>query len=116
MVSKRNAYLDRQKIALGQMSIMAHEVATQYYTDVLVLTLNDPEVMGSNAMGEGRIRKVLAAVEERHNRYFDALLRGPETDYYRDKLDEALRQVVKTDFTDFEHRYPQLRQINYRRK
>lgn len=110
MVSRKNAYLQRQKVALDQMSIIAHEVANQYFTDVLVLTLNDPEAMGGNAMGEARIRKFLAVLEERHNLYFDALLRGPEQDYYREKLDEALKQIVKTDFLEFEKRYPQLRQ------
>lgn len=62
-----------------------------------------------------RLKRVQQGWGKKYDLYFDALTNGPEADYYRQKLDDALRQIVKDkqEFIPFEKRYDFLPQINY---
>lgn len=45
-MGKRNGYLERRKIRDEVMQDAIRQTYQQYMTDMLILTLNDPEVMG----------------------------------------------------------------------
>lgn len=90
------------------------ETYTQYLTDMLILTLNDPEVMGKDVFGEARIRKILDAWGKKYDEYFDALTLNPEADYCRERMDRAISAICKSgNFVPFEKRYDWLPEITY---
>lgn len=95
----------------------AKETYTQYLTDMLILTLNDPEIMGKDVFGEARIRRILDGCGKKYDYYFDALTKGDEADYYRQKLDDKIKAICKSgDFVPFEQRYDWLPEIRYENK
>ena len=56
--------------------------------------LNDPEVMGKDVFGYARLKKILDAWGAKYDLYFDALTLKDEADYFRQKMDDALRRIV----------------------
>ena len=90
----------------------------QYMTDTLILTLNDPNVMGKDAFGYTRIKRVLDAWGRCYDRSFDALTKNPEADYAREKMDSAIKRITSghQEFIPFEKRYEWLPEISYGKK
>ena len=75
-------------------------------TDTLILTLNDPEVMGKDVFGKKRIEKVVRAWGKVFDDYHEALEKSGEADFYQELLDHGIRQVIgEEDFHPFEERY-----------
>lgn len=60
-MGKRNGYLERRKIRDEVMQDAIRQTYQQYMTDMLILTLNDPEVMGKDVFGYVRLKRVLDA-------------------------------------------------------
>lgn len=114
-MAKKNDYLARQKNKEKVLQEATRQTYVQYMTDLIMLTLNDPEVMGKDAFGYVRLKKVLEAMSQNYDRYFDALTLNPEADYARVKMDEALRRICgdAEDFLPFEKRYDWLPEITY---
>ena len=108
----KNGYLDRRKVRDDVMQDAIKQ------TDMLILTLNDPEVMGKDVFGYKRLKKVLDAWGRYYDQFFDALTKNPEADYAREKMDAAMKHIVGTngDFIPFEQRYEWLPQITYGKK
>lgn len=113
----KNGYLQRRKARDTVMQDAIRQTYQQYLTDMLILTLNDPEVMGKDVFGYARLKKVLDAWGKKYDEYFDALTMNPEADYARDKMDAAIKGIVKDhqDFFPFEERYKWLPEIRYGR-
>lgn len=117
-MNQKNKYLARQA-ARDQAIQEAMEVTMrQIMVDTLILTLNDPEVMGSDTFGYSRLMKVLDGWDEKYETYAGAITKGPEADYLRGKLDQALKQIVgkKGEFHPFEERYQWVAPITYDKK
>jgi len=114
-MGKRNGYLARQKVRDGVLQDATRQTYQQYMTDTLILTLNDPEVMGKDVFGYKRLKKVLEAWGKCYDRYFDALTKNPEADYAREKMDRLMKQICgdSGDFVPFEERYEWLPEITY---
>jgi hypothetical protein len=114
-MGKRNGYLARQKVRDGVLQDATRQTYQQYMTDTLILTLNDPEVMGKDVFGYKRLKKVLEAWGKCYDRYFDALTKNPEADYAREKMDRLMQQICgdSGDFVPFEERYEWLPEITY---
>lgn len=85
----------------------------QYMVDMLMITLHDPEIMGKDTFGKERLKRVLAALDKNYHAYFDALRNQPETDYQRDRLDRALREILGNDLVPFEKRYDFVHTVRY---
>ena len=117
-MGKRNGYLARQKVRDGVLQDATRQTYQQYMTDTLILTLNDPEVMGKDVFGYKRLKKVLEAWGKCYDRYFDALTKNPEADYAREKMDRLMKQICgdSDDFVPFEERYEWLPEITYGQK
>ena len=117
-MGKRNGYLARQKVRDGVLQDATRQTYQQYMTDTLILTLNDPEVMGKDVFGYKRLKKVLEAWGKCYDRYFDALPKNPEADYAREKMDRLMKQICgdSGDFVPFEERYEWLPEITYGQK
>ena len=114
----KNGYLARRKVRDSVLQDATRQTYQQYMTDTLVLTLNDPEVMGKDVFGHARLKKVLEAWGRYYDQFFDALTLNPEADYSRAKMDEALKRICgdSGDFIPFEQRYDWLPEIRYGHK
>lgn len=111
----RKAMEERNKARNRVMDDAIRQTYQQYMTDTLLLTLNDPEVMGKDVFGYARLKKLLAAWGKKYDQYFDAMTKKPEADYFRQKPDDAIHAIVKDsgDFVPFEERYEWLPEITY---
>lgn len=114
----KNGYLARRKVRDDVMQDAIKQTYMQYMTDMLILTLNDPEFMGKDVFGYKRLKKVLDAWGRYYDQFFDALAKNPEADYAREKMDAAMKSIVGTngDFIPFEQRYEWLPKITYGKK
>ena len=114
----KNGYLARRKVRDGVLQDATSQTYQQYMTDTLILTLNDPEVMGKDVFGYKRLKKVLEAWGKCYDKYFDALTKNPEADYAREKMDRLMKQICgdSGDFVPFEERYEWLPEITYGQK
>lgn len=119
---KQSGLLKRQKEEQKKRDRVLQDATrqtfVQYMTDTLIFTLNDPEVMGKDVFGYARLKKVLDAWGKCYDQYFDALTLKPEADYFREKMDEALRRIIPKGevFVPFESRYDWLPEILYGEK
>lgn len=114
----KNGYLERRKVRDTVMQDAIRQTYQQYMTDMLILTLNDPDVMGKDVFGYKRLKKVLDAWGKYYDKYFDALTKKPEADYARAKMDQRMKQICggNQDFIPFEKRYDWLPEITYGKK
>lgn len=111
----KNGYLARRKVRDSVLKDATRQTYQQYMTDTLILTLNDPEVMGKDVFGYERLKKVLEAWGRYYDDFFDALTKNPEADYAREKMDAAMKRICgkSGDFVPFEKRYEWLPEITY---
>lgn len=101
-----NAYLEKQAFIKQSYFDVGIQLGFQRAIDMITIALNDPDCLGSRALGAEAIDRVLRRAVEADEYYGDAFLNRPETDYKRDKLDEKLRQINGPDFPGFEVRHP----------
>lgn len=118
-MAKQSGMLKRQKEEQKARDRVLQDATrqtfVQYMTDTLLFTLNDPEVMGKDVFGYARLKKILDAWGAKYDLYFEALTLADEADYYRQKMDDALRRIVPEgeEFFPFEERYQWLPLITY---
>lgn len=110
---RQSGYLKRRKARDSVMEDAIRQTYEQYMTDMLILTLNDPEIMGKDTFGYQRLKKVLDGWGKKYDLYFDALTKKPGADYAREKLDEAMKHIAgdSGDFFPFQERYHWLPEI-----
>lgn len=53
----KNGYLARRKVRDSVLQDATRQTYQQYMTDTLILTLNDPEVMGKDVFGYERLKR-----------------------------------------------------------
>ena len=102
-----NAYLTRRAERDLAVQEASRQTYLQYFVDLLSMVLNDPDVMGGDTFGSERIKKVVFGIEKYYDVFLDALDNNrEESDYYREKMDERLRQIFPDkDFVPFDKRY-----------
>lgn len=114
---KQSGMIKRQKIRDGVMEKAVKQTFQQYMSDMFILALNDPDVMGKDVLGYKRLVRVMDAVQKNYDRFYDALRKTDESDYCRVKMDEAMKRIIPADaFIPFEERYEWLPQISYEKK
>lgn len=94
-MSKQSGLLKRQQAEINAYRQAEKDTYIQYMTDTLMITLNDPEYVGRDVFGEDRITKVVLGWGKVFDEYHGALEKGPEADYYQEKLDERLKKILK---------------------
>ena len=110
----KNGYLERQKKIVAVYRQAEKETYIQFMTDMLILTLNDPEIMGKDVFGKKRIEKIIRGWERNFDAYHKALEKGPETDVFQSKLDKRLKDIFgESGFYSFEERYKWLNKQVY---
>lgn len=111
-MSKRNSYCQKLRDWRDSYRKAEHATYVQYMQDLFCLVLNDPEIMGKDVLGEKRMTKVVAAVWDAYDKYYDAVqpVVSPEADYQQAKMDEQLKRIFKKSFQPFPERYQYLKQ------
>ena len=110
----KHGYMQKmQQMKQGYLEI-GQEVGIQMMADFLPIVLNNADVMGKDTFGSKRINKVLDELKEMFSVYAKAFGTGPEADYFRQKLDDRLLQIMGEErFMPFEDRYRWLVKIKY---
>lgn len=102
----KNGYLQRQKNTVDAYRKAERQTYVQFMVDTLVLTLNDPEVMGKDTFGAKRIRNVVNGWMDTFDLYHGALEKGDEQDFWQIKLDQNLKAILGEEgFDPFSKRY-----------
>lgn len=107
----KNGYLQRQKIRDQVYSQASADTERQFMVDLFCIVLNDPAVMGHNALGRDRLARVVQAVSAEYDQWKDILTVSGKnrkediTDYRRVKFDELLGRILGDRLTPFEQRY-----------
>lgn len=113
-MAKQSGYLKRQKARDDVLERAYKQTYQQYMTDMFIIALNDPTVMGKDVLGYKRLMRVLLAVEANYDRFFDALTKNAEADYARVKMDAIMQNICPPEkFIPFEKRYEWLPKITY---
>ena len=88
----------------------------QQIIDMVSLVLRDPEIMGKDTFGKDRLLKVVKGIGEYIDTYYLAWQKHDETDYWRDKLDDALAEAYGDDLHDsFLRRYDSAPEYDYKK-
>lgn len=110
----KNGYLARQKATIDVYRQAEKQTYIQFMTDTLMLTLNDPEIMGKDVFGKERIQKLVAAWGETFDAFHGALENGAEADYFQEKMDRGLEKILGKDgFQPFDKRYDWIKRQSY---
>lgn len=107
-----NAYLKKLDAKYQDYFVAGCDITAQQMFDMMCLALHDPEVMGKDIFGADRLKKVHAAMYEYERMFHEAWVNTEESDYYQEKLDDALRQIFG-QIDSFQTRYPLTKQWNY---
>lgn len=110
----KNAFLEKQRLEKIECFQEGVRTGRQQIMDMLSLVLNDPEYVGKDIFGKGRLLKVAEGVGVYLHYYRLAWAKHDEADYYRDKLDKALAEVYGKNLSDsFMERYETALEYDY---
>lgn len=102
----KNNYLARQKALQDACFDAGLRCGRQQILDMVSLVLRDPNIMGKDTFGKDRLMKIIKGVGAYIDHYNLAWQKHDETDYWRDKLDEALAEAYGEELHDsFTKRY-----------
>ena len=107
-----NQFLKQIDKAKQDCFVAGCDITAQQMFDMMCLALHDPEVMGRDTFGAERLKKVHAAMYEYEKMFHEAWVNTPESDYYQEKLDGALREIFG-EIDSFQVRYPYTKEWNY---
>jgi hypothetical protein len=111
-MAKPNAYLAKQQAIQQKCFVVGCDITAQQFFDLICVVLNDPEVMGKDVFGAGRLQKLHDALKEAEKLYELAWLNETDSDYWQEKLDGRLREIFG-QIEPFKQRYPFLKEWNY---
>lgn len=110
----KNGLLERQRIERQAYFDAGLQMGRQQILDMMSVALNDPDVMGKDVFGKGRLLNLLKAIGDNIDYFQKAWERHDETDYYRVKMDEHLAKIYGEGMTDtFNKRYEYCTEFNY---
>lgn len=109
----RNGYLERRQEEIDAWMIAQKHTTIQYMVDTFMVVLHDPDIMGKDTFGKERIKKVVKAWMETYNIFHEAMEKTPEADYWQEKLDGKLRDILGDELVPFAERYEWLKKTQY---
>lgn len=110
----KNDYLRQRDEIRKQFFIAGCDLVQQQMFDMMCLVLNDPEIMGHDTFGADRLRKIHKAMFAKEAEYHEAWTFTQESDYFQEKLDDALRDIFG-EIQPFNERYPNQKQWDYKK-
>lgn len=113
-MSKQNPFLAKQEALRQRCFEIACDTTSQQFFDYMCIVLNDPDIMGKDVFGAKRLIKVQEAIKKLDKEFSEAWCGGQESDWYQEKLDEALKRIFG-EIPPFRERYPYLKEWDYNR-
>lgn len=110
-----NKYIEQRNAMRQKFFSAGCDTATQQMFDMMCLVLNDPEIMGKDVFGAKRLEKLHLALYKMEDMYHEAWTGTSESDYYQQKLDDALRKIFG-EIVPFNKRYPFMTEWNYNKR
>lgn len=102
----KNDFLARQKQTQQAYFHAGLMSGRQQILDMMSLVLRDPSIMGKDIFGKDRLLKVVKGIGEYIEKYQPAWEKNDESDYYQNKLDDALAEAYGESLHDsFHSRY-----------
>jgi hypothetical protein len=111
----KNDYLARQRAAQQTYLDIGEEMGIQKAWDYIQIVLHNPAVMGKNALGKGKIKKVYEELAKVSDHYKTAFSDDKEADYRQEELDGVLREIWGDEFVPFKDRYPYIKEQSYKK-
>lgn len=111
----KNDYLARRAAQEQKFFEIGEEMGIQKCWDYIQIVLRDPEVMGKNAMGVNKLKKVYQKLAEVAEHYKFAFSDHVEADFYQEELDGVLKEIWGEEFVAFKDRYPYIKEISYKK-
>ena len=109
----KNGYLERKQAAIDDAMLKQKYTTGQYMVDTLMVTLNDPDVMGKDTFGKERIKKVVKAWMENYDTYHESMEKSQEADVWQERLDKKLGAILGDELVPFAKRYYWIKQPRY---
>lgn len=112
----KNGYMEKLKAEKQALLTVGEETGFQKCFDFVQLALRDPRVVGSDAWGRERLKRLFEIVAEYDKQYMTAFRCEAESDVMQDHLDRRLREIAGDDLQPFPVRYPYIKMQKYGRK
>lgn len=110
----KNDFLARQRAIQNGFYKAGLDGGRQQIIDMMSLVLRDPEIMGKDTFGKGRLLKVVKGIRDYIDKFQPAWEKTDDTDYYRAKLDAALAEAYGEGMHDtFLERYEYSPEFDY---
>ena len=110
-----SSYIEQRKALLQEGFLAGSDITAQQMFDIMCVALHDPGVMGKDTFGADRLRKLHDAMRQYESFYHEAWMHTEESDYYQEKLDDALREIFG-NIEPFKKRYPLCKEWNYNKR
>lgn len=112
----KNGYLEKKAYREKALLDIGVDSGGQRIIDYLQCVLHDPKVMGGqkNIFGPKKLRRILAAIDERDKYYADAYTTRKDADKLQEELDKELRDIWGTEAYSFDERQPYIKKPEYK--
>lgn len=112
----KNNYLAKQQEERQKFLTVGEETGFQKCFDLVQLCLRDPRVVGNDAWGRERIKRLFEVLVEYDKEFSPAFRCDAESDVMQEHLDRRLREIAGDKLAPFAERYPYIKMQNYGRK
>lgn len=109
-MAKNNSYLAKIQNEKAVLMQVTERITRQLMLDCTQIVLNR-----EFGFGYDRLKKLADLLMEAYDQYHDAADGGVEADYWQEKLDRALLDIIqdKQPLIPFKQRYPEIKEIRY---
>lgn len=113
----KNGYLEKKAYREKALLDIGIDCGAQRIIDYLQVVLHDPKVMGGqkNIFGPKKLRRILAAIDERDKYYAKAYTLDKEADKLQEELDQELRDIWGEEAYLFDERQPYIKKPEYKK-
>ena len=112
-MGSRNDYIKQRYDRDREMLANGISLGMQLTSDFFQIALRDPEVMGKDTFGRGRIEKIVAKTMELDDYFHLAFSDHVEAERYQEEMDRLLCEIWKDDLLPVRERYDKLKQTKY---
>lgn len=112
----KNDFLSKQRALNNACFNAGLQMGRQQIIDCMSLALRDTDIVGKDTFGKERLMKIVVGIGGYIDKYQKAWERDVETDYYREKLDNALAEAYGEELLDtFIKRYEYCTEYDYKK-